>query len=236
MLEPLLIGVLVAATAFELINGFHDTANAIATTVYTRALTPAMAIAMSATMNFIGALTNDSVAPTIAHGLISVQLELYVVLAALLGAVTWDLFTWWRGIPSSSSHALIGSLVGATMVFTYSTQTIMWDGLIEKVIVPLFTSPLIGMLLGFSIMHLVFELFATWPHAKANALFHKAQIASSAFMAYSHGSNDAQRRWVSSRSRSLLAIFCPLAPMFPCRSRFFAQQPWPLAHRSVVSA
>ena len=191
--NPYLIAVLCAATLFELINGFHDTANAIATTVYTRALTPAAAIAMSATMNFIGALTNDSVAMTVAHGIVTVDLELYVVLTALLGAIAWDLFTWWNGIPSSSSHALIGSLVGATIVFTGSLGTVEWQGLLRKVVIPLFTSPLIGMLLGFSVMHLIFELFATWPHAKANGLFHKAQICSSAFMAYSHGSNDAQK-------------------------------------------
>ena len=191
--NPYLIAVLCAATLFELINGFHDTANAIATTVYARALTPAAAIAMSATMNFIGALTNDSVAMTVAHGIVTVDLELYVVLTALLGAIAWDLFTWWNGIPSSSSHALIGSLVGATIVFTGSLGTVEWQGLLRKVVIPLFTSPLIGMLLGFSVMHLIFELFATWPHAKANGLFHKAQICSSAFMAYSHGSNDAQK-------------------------------------------
>lgn len=193
MHDPLLIAVLCAATLFELINGFHDTANAIATTVYTRALTPHVAIMMSATMNFIGALANDSVALTIAHGLVNVDLHLYVVLTALLGAIVWDLFTWWQGIPSSSSHALIGSLVGATVVFTWSLDTVEWQGILRKVVLPLLTSPLIGMALGFCVMHLVFELFAFWPHAKANGLFHKAQICSSAFMAYSHGSNDAQK-------------------------------------------
>ena len=148
---------------------------------------------MSATMNFIGALTSERVAMTIAHGLVDVQLELYVILAALLGAIIWDLFTWWQGIPSSSSHALIGSLIGATIVFSGGIQHIIWDGVLMKVVIPLFTSPIIGLALGYFFMKLVFELFANWRPAKANALFHKAQIASSLFMAYSHGNNDAQK-------------------------------------------
>lgn len=189
----LLYGVLIAAIVFEFINGFHDTANAIATTVYTRALPLRVAILMSASMNFIGALMSEKVAMTIANGLISVKLELYVILAALLGAIIWDLFTWWRSIPSSSSHALIGSLIGATIVFTQSTDTVIWEGVISKVVVPLFTSPLIGMLLGFTLMRVVFELFANWHPHKANKLFHRAQIISSMFMAYSHGNNDAQK-------------------------------------------
>lgn len=193
MLSPLLYGVLASALVFEFINGFHDTANAIATTVYTRALPLRVAILMSATMNFIGALMSEKVAMTIAHGLVNVSLELYVILAALLGAIIWDLFTWWLSIPSSSSHALIGSLIGATMVFTMSLETVEWNGVLMKVVIPLFTSPLIGMFLGFSVMRLVFELFANWHPSKANGFFHKAQICSSMFMAYSHGNNDAQK-------------------------------------------
>lgn len=193
MLSTLLIAVLIAAFAFEFINGFHDTANAIATTVYTRALPPRVAILMSATMNFIGALMSEKVAMTIAHGLVNVQLELYVILAALLGAIIWDLFTWWQGIPSSSSHALIGSLIGATIVFSGGLQNIVWEGVLWKVVIPLFTSPIIGLLLGYCFMKLVFEIFANRKPSKANGLFHRAQIASSMFMAYSHGNNDAQK-------------------------------------------
>jgi PiT family inorganic phosphate transporter len=193
MVSALLIAVLVAALAFEFINGFHDTANAIATTVYTRALSLRTAIAMSAVMNFIGALTSEKVAMTIAAGLVDVKLELYVVLAALVGAVLWDLLTWWYSIPSSSSHALIGSLIGATIVFTGTTQHVMWDGVLNKVVIPLFTSPLIGLALGYFFMKLVFELFANWTPNKANGLFHRLQVISGAFMAYSHGNNDAQK-------------------------------------------
>lgn len=193
MLSPLLLGVLIAAIIFEFINGFHDTANAIATTVYTRALPLQVAILMSATMNFIGALMSEKVAMTIAHGLVNISLELYVILAALLGAIIWDLLTWWFSIPSSSSHALIGSLIGATIVFSRSIETVEWNGVLMKVVIPLFTSPLIGLCLGFCVMRIVFEIFAYWHPSKANAFFHKAQICSSMFMAYSHGNNDAQK-------------------------------------------
>ncbi len=193
MLSALLIAVLVAAFVFEFINGFHDTANAIATTVYTRALPVRTAILMSAVMNFIGALTSESVAMTIANGIVAGQLELYVILAALLGAIIWDLFTWWQGIPSSSSHALIGSLIGATIVSLGSAETILWGGVVEKVIIPLFTSPLIGLVLGYVFMRVVYEIFANWTPKRANGLFHRLQILSSAFMAYSHGNNDAQK-------------------------------------------
>ncbi|MBF0991099.1 MAG: inorganic phosphate transporter, partial [Atopobium sp.] len=155
MVSILLIAVLIAAVVFEFINGFHDTANAIATTVYTKALPLRVAILMSATMNFIGALMSEKVAMTIASGLVDIQLQLYVVFAALVGAIVWDLFTWWFSIPSSSSHALIGSLIGATIVFTRTTNHIMWEGGLEKVVIPLFTSPLIGMALGYLIMKLV---------------------------------------------------------------------------------
>ena len=130
---------------------------------------------------------------TIASGLVTVQLQLYVIFAALAGAIIWDLFTWWFSIPSSSSHALIGSLIGATIMFTHSTSDILWKGVVEKVVIPLFTSPLIGMALGYLFMKLVFELLAEWPPKKANGLFHKLQILSAAFMAYSHGNNDAQK-------------------------------------------
>lgn len=193
MVSVLLVAVLAAALLFEFINGFHDTANAIATTVYTKALPLRVAIMMSATMNFIGALTSEKVAMTIASGLVTVQLQLYVIFAALAGAIIWDLFTWWFSIPSSSSHALIGSLIGATIMFTHSTSDILWKGVVEKVVIPLFTSPLIGMALGYLFMKLVFELLAEWPPKKANGLFHKLQILSAAFMAYSHGNNDAQK-------------------------------------------
>jgi PiT family inorganic phosphate transporter len=130
---------------------------------------------------------------TIAHGLVNVPLELYVILAALLGAIIWDLATWWFSIPSSSSHALIGSLIGATMMFTASVGTVEWSGVCEKVVIPLFTSPLIGFCIGFLLMKVLLEAFAYWHPARASKLFHKLQIASSLVMSYSHGNNDAQK-------------------------------------------
>ena len=189
----MLVAVFVAAISFEFINGFHDTANAIATTVYTKALPVRLAILISACMNFIGALTSEKVALTIATGMVDIQLDLYVILSALIGAVIWDFFTWWRSIPSSSSHALIGSLIGATIVFTGTTAHVEWMGVLEKVVIPLFTSPLIGLCLGFFIMKIVFELFANWTPKHANKFFLRLEVLSSALMAYSHGNNDAQK-------------------------------------------
>ena len=143
-MSVLLFCVLAAAFVFEFINGFHDTANAIATTVYTRALPVRVAIFCSAAMNFLGALMSESVALTISKGLVGIQLDLYVLLATLIGAIIWNLFTWWYAIPSSSSHALIGSLIGATLVATGNPANVLWTGVLQKVIIPIFTSPLIG--------------------------------------------------------------------------------------------
>ncbi|MEG2148083.1 MAG: inorganic phosphate transporter [Clostridiales bacterium] len=193
MLSGILIIVILAALLFEFINGFHDTANAIATSVYTRALTAKQAILLAATMNFVGALVSEKVAMTITHGLISVEVEQYVILAALLGAILWNLITWYLGIPSSSSHALIGSLLGATIVHTMSLQYVQWDGVLSKVILPLLSSPLIGFFIGFLVMKLLFNLLKDWRPAKANKVFSKLQIISAAVVSYSHGNNDAQK-------------------------------------------
>ena len=152
MLSGILIGVIAVAFLFEFINGFHDTANAIATSVYTKALTPGKAILLAAVANFIGALASERVATTISKSLVNVQLEQYVILAALIGAIIWNLFTWWKGIPSSSSHALIGGVLGATIVYTSTAQSIQFDGVLHKVIIPLFASPVVGLLVGFLIM------------------------------------------------------------------------------------
>lgn len=189
----ILICVLVFAIAFEFINGFHDTANAIATTVYTRALTVGKAIALAAGMNFLGALVSENVAKTITSGLVSVQLEEYVVLAALIGAIIWNLFTWWRSIPSSSSHALIGSLIGACIVYTMGVEGVKWDGVLQKIVIPLFTSPILGFFLAFSLMKLVNKAFARFSRNKVNGAFKRLQLLSAALVAFSHGNNDAQK-------------------------------------------
>lgn len=189
----ILISIIVCGFLFEFINGFHDTANAIATAVYTKALTAKRAIMLAAAMNLIGAMVSEKVAMTISGGLVNVKVDQYVILAALIGAIFWNLFTWWRGIPSSSSHALIGSLIGSTIVYTASFEHIVWSGVIKKVIIPLFTSPLVGFLLGFCVMKLMFNLLANASYGKVNERFRKLQVLSSAFVAFSHGNNDAQK-------------------------------------------
>jgi PiT family inorganic phosphate transporter len=188
-----LIAVLGLAIAFDYINGFHDTANAIATSVSTRALKPQWAIAMSAAANFVGALTGTEVAKTIGAGLIEPQFEgQAVVAAALVGAIFWNLFTWRLGIPSSSSHALIGGLLGAS-AGAAGFGAWQLDGVRDKVLVPLVSSPIVGFLLGLTVMVVIFNLFRRAHPKSMNDRFRRLQILSAAYMAFSHGSNDAQK-------------------------------------------
>ena len=193
MLKPIVLLVLIFSLGFEFINGFHDTANAIATSIYTRALRPRVAIVLAAGMNLVGALVSEKVAGTISKGLVDVTLEQYVILAALIGAILWNLFTWWKGIPSSSSHALIGSLVGAVIVYTFSFKHVIWKAILLKVIVPLFTSPILGFLVGHFSTKLINAVLHHRPYGKVNSTFRKLQVLSSAFVAFSHGNNDAQK-------------------------------------------
>jgi inorganic phosphate transporter, PiT family len=190
---PVLLAVIVLAIAFDYINGFHDTANAIATSVSTRALRPAWAIAMSSTANFAGALVGTEVALTISGGIIDPNLESQTVIAAaLVGAIFWNLFTWRLGIPSSSSHALIGGLLGASLVAS-GISSWQIDGVITRVLVPLFASPLIGFTVGLLFMALLFNLFRKAHPVRLNAGFRRLQVLSAGYMAFSHGSNDAQK-------------------------------------------
>lgn len=193
MITPVLLAVIAAAFLFEFINGFHDTANAIATSVYTRALTAKQAILLAAVMNFIGALVSEKVAMTISTGLVGVPVDQYVILAALLGAIAWNLITWYFGIPSSSSHALIGGLLGAAIVFTVSAESIIWSGVMRKVVIPLFTSPVIGFFIGFGLLKFLFRLLRRARPHLVNKIFARLQIFSAALVAYSHGNNDAQK-------------------------------------------
>ncbi len=189
----ILIAVLGLAVLFDYINGFHDTANAIATSVSTRALSPRVAIAMSATANFVGALTGTAVAHTIGAGLITQQSEGGVVVpAALLGAIVWNLLTWRLGIPSSSSHALIGGLLGASAT-AVGFGAWQMDGVLGKVIVPLIGSPIAGFAIGFALMVLIFNVFRRAHPKTMNDRFRRLQVLSAAYMAFSHGSNDAQK-------------------------------------------
>ncbi len=189
----ILLVVLGLAIAFDYINGFHDTANAIATSVTTRALKPAWAIAMSAVANFVGALTGTEVARTVGSGLIDTNVESQsVIAAALIGAIVWNLITWRLGIPSSSSHALIGGLLGAAVV---SAGFGAWqiEGIIGKVLVPLVGSPLVGFTIGLLLMGIIFNLFRRAHPGRLNNVFRRLQVLSAAWMAFSHGSNDAQK-------------------------------------------
>jgi inorganic phosphate transporter, PiT family len=190
---PVLLVVLGLAIAFDYINGFHDTANAIATSVSTRALTPGWAIAMSAVANFTGALIGTEVAKTIGSGLIDTNVESQsVIAAALVGAIAWNLLTWRLGIPSSSSHALIGGLLGAALI-SAGIGSWQMDGVLNKVLIPLVASPLIGFVIGLLLMGLIFNVFRRAHPGRLNATFRRLQVISAAYMAFSHGSNDAQK-------------------------------------------
>jgi PiT family inorganic phosphate transporter len=194
-LTVLLLVVLGLAVLFDYINGFHDTANAIATSVSTRALKPEHAILMSATANFVGALTGTAVAKTISQGLATTpdgSAGQTIVAAALVGAIVWNLITWRFGIPSSSSHALIGGLLGA-VIASVGASAIKVDGVLSKVILPLVVSPVAGVLGGFLLMVVLLNVFRRATPQRINERFRRLQIISAALMAFSHGSNDAQK-------------------------------------------
>lgn len=194
MLSLTLVCVVILAVGFDFINGFHDTANVIATSISTRVLTPRIAILIAAVFNFVGALTNQNVAGTVANDLIDNKLiNLYVIIAALTSAIIWNLLTWYFAIPSSSSHALFGSIIGASVTYTSGFEVLKWAGIMKKVIIPLFSSPIIGFVLGFLLMKLLNVLLYRFTPKFVNSWFSKLQIVSAAFMSYTHGSNDAQK-------------------------------------------
>jgi PiT family inorganic phosphate transporter len=201
----LIFVVILIALVFEYINGFHDTANSIATVVATKVLTPRQAVVMAACTNLVGALWGTAVATTIASGLIESRVASQeVLICALLSAIVWNLVTWRAGLPSSSSHALVGGLVGAAVAAAGDWSVVIWSqpdsthwypskGLLWKVIVPMFGSPLIGFVLGFFIMGLLYALLRNWKPRSVNAVFGKAQMVSAAGMGLMHGTNDAQK-------------------------------------------
>jgi PiT family inorganic phosphate transporter len=189
----ILVVVIILAVVFDFINGFHDTANAIATVVATRVLTPLQAILMAATLNFVGAITGTAVAKTIGAGLVDTNLVTQTaVMAALIAAITWNLITWYFGIPSSSSHALIGGIVGAGIAQA-GVDAPHYDALLQKVILPLIFSPLIGFAASLMLMVLLVRLVGRHTPAWIHRIFGQLQVVSSALMAYSHGGNDAQK-------------------------------------------
>jgi len=197
--------VIFVALIFEYINGFHDTANAIATTVSTKVLTPRQAIVLSTVFNLLGALSGTAVAATIGQGLVDTHfVSGATLLAALLAGIAWNLLTWWLGLPSSSSHALIGGLCGAALasaagdwsvikwsVFNPATQRL--EGLWPKVVGPMFLSPACGIVVGFAFMALLMVLLRNWSPHLTKVVFGRCQLLSASWMSFSHGTNDAQK-------------------------------------------
>lgn len=191
----LLVIAVVLTLIFDYINGFHDTANAIATVVSTRVLRPTTAVLYGAILNFIGALMGTEVAATIGKGLVeSGTITIETVICTVISAIIWNLITWYKGLPTSSSHALIGSLLGASFFSSVASHDgIHWDKVMQKVVIPMVSSPIIGITLGFTVMVLL-----TWGVHRinlqtTNKIFSKLQIFSAGFMALEHGRNDAQK-------------------------------------------
>jgi PiT family inorganic phosphate transporter len=195
MLDPALVMlclVVLAALLFDYINGFHDTANAIATCVSTRALSVKAAILMAATLNFIGAMAFTKVAKTIGTGIVNPsQLTQMVVLAGVVGAIIWNIITWYYGLPSSSSHAIVGGLIGA-VVAHFGPSALLWSGL-QKIILALILSPILGTLAGFAFVVFFSRILQHRSPTGVNRGFRKMQIFSAGFMAFSHGTADAQK-------------------------------------------
>lgn len=210
-----LILIIAVALVFEFINGFHDSANAISMAVSTKALSPRYATLYAALFNFLGALSGTHVAKTIGVGMVAHDaITQLTILCALLGAIIWGLITWWGGIPSSSSHALIGGLLGASVAHAYAKLDGQYDlifrfrtmhfehpaldvingqNVLNKVIIPMITSPIIGFIVGFAVIAtLIFFLWRIRPEY-LNRIFKKLQLISCGFLAFSHGSNDAQK-------------------------------------------
>ncbi len=201
----LIIFVIFIALVFEYINGFHDTANSIATVVSTKVLSPRQAVMLAAGTNLIGALWGTAVAKTISSGLVEASVVTQeVLICALFGAIVWNLVTWYWGLPSSSSHALVGGLVGAAVAAAGKWDVVIWSqpnsehwylgkGVLWKVIVPMVLSPAAGLILGFLVMTLLYFLLRKWKPRTVNLVFGKAQLLSAAGMGFMHGTNDAQK-------------------------------------------
>ena len=193
MNTALLVVVIVVALGFDFTNGFHDTANAVATSVSTRALGPRTAVAIAAAANLAGAFVTTAVAKTIGKGIVDSDLATTrTVLAALIGAIVWNLITWWRGLPSSSSHALIGGLVGAAMAQSW-TQGVEWHGLAHNVAIPAVVAPGIAFFSALLLLVAIYWVFVRATPGVANRGFRLGQIASGTWVSFTHGANDAQK-------------------------------------------
>jgi PiT family inorganic phosphate transporter len=188
-----LVAVVVVALFFDFTNGFHDTANAIATSVSTRALSPRTAVLVAAILNFLGAFVSFAVAATIAKGIVNPEVvTLNVILAGLVGAITWNLVTWLLGLPSSSSHALIGGVAGSAIAAD-GLDVVDWSGLWEKVVKPGILSPTLGFAIAFAMMIALIWVVRRRSPSKVNRVFRRGQIVSGSFVAFTHGTNDAQK-------------------------------------------
>jgi PiT family inorganic phosphate transporter len=188
-----IIVVILTAMGFNYTNGFHDAANAIATSVSTRALTPRVALVMAAVFNLLGSFLGAKVASTVGSGIITLpngKSSLVIVFAALVGAISWNLLTWYFGLPSSSSHALIGGLVGAALA---SSSTVLWHGVVDKVLVPMVLSPVVGIVLGYLVMTAILWIFRHRSPGRVSRGFRVAQSVSAAAMSLGHGMQDAAK-------------------------------------------
>src|SRR5919199_2094866 len=193
MNEILLWVVVVVALGFDFTNGFHDTANAVATSISTRALSPRLAVLIAAAANLAGAFVTTAVAKTVGKGIIDLgHITNQTLLAALLGAITWNLLTWWLGLPSSSSHALIGGLVGAALAQS-GERGVLWHGVAHKVVIPALAAPVIAFAAAFVLLLVLYWVFRWITPGVANRGFRFGQIASSAWVSFNHGANDAQK-------------------------------------------
>jgi PiT family inorganic phosphate transporter len=189
----LLVLVIVVALGFDFTNGFHDTANAVATSVSTRALSPRNAVLVAAVANLAGAFVTTAVAKTVGKGIIDAGLATEkTVLAALIGAIAWNLLTWWFGLPSSSSHALIGGLIGAALVQSGSSG-VEWHGVAHKVLIPAVFAPAIAFAAAFALLLLIYWVFFRISPGAGNRGFRLGQLVSGTFVAFTHGANDAQK-------------------------------------------
>ena len=185
--------VIVIALGFDFTNGFHDTANAVATSVSTRAMSPRLAVLVASVANLAGAFVTTAVAKTVGSGIVNVGLtNTKTILAALFGAIAWNLFTWWLGLPSSSSHALIGGLVGAALAQS-GLAGVQWSGLAHKVVIPAVVSPAIAFAAAFALLIGIFWLFVRLTPGIANGLLRLGQLGSGTWVAFTHGANDAQK-------------------------------------------
>jgi PiT family inorganic phosphate transporter len=192
-MDATLIAVIVIALVFDYTNGFHDAANAVATSISTRAVPPNVALLAAAVLNLVGALVSTHVAATVASGIVEIEaVTSPVLLGGLVGAIVWNLATWWWAIPSSSSHCLIGGVAGA-VIATSGRRFVKWHGLVDKVLIPTLIAPLIGFAVGIAIMLALLWIFRHAQPQRIQRRFRLAQLASASVMAFSHGSNDAQK-------------------------------------------